>query len=326
MIRNRYLMILLLMGFFLTCVRVTGYLNNYGVLPNAYGNTEAENVLSSKSFSSRVSVNLLLSAPKSQRILTFRQADLLPFLNSGWISNFDSDAEKIFRAKDKHVLEKTLEEMKIKYLHIPSYYWPSIYSTPMMNYLAEPRFTRPLISLDELWNGDVQESQLFVNERSELRSSCKKFDEMNFYSIGKSISFAENLTSFFSGIPPNKVQKLVNKSERKIQWLDSKSKWSNQVIIGSQNAEYWKISSYASFITIDIHAQSVVGSMNSLKVSSDKGVNWISLMEINPSKSFFRLMGQFRVGDFQRVLISISAKEKFHSDFMINSIQVCEWW
>jgi len=271
-------------------------------------------------------VNLLLKKTQRGQILTFRQADLLPFLASGWVSNFDPEAERIFLSKDTHVLKRTLEEMNIDYLHIPNYYWPSLYASPLMDYLIEPKSIRPLIPLDKLWNGTSQESQLFVNEDIYLKSSCTKKVDPSLYSNQKKFTIIENLLSFFSGIPAQKIQKLINEDRFEIRKLDLVSKSSTQIIIGSQSGEQWEVVSNPSFVTLEIQGKNVTGGIHSLKVSSDLGVTWISLMETNGNDSSFRLSGQFKMGNFKKYLVSISSNKNLSLDFKINSIQVCEWW
>jgi hypothetical protein len=326
MIRNKLFLVLLLMGLSLSSIRVVGYLNNYGTPQNLFRNSEAERVLSAIGFSSRSAVNLLIQGDKQGRVLTFRQADLLPFLDSGWTSSFAPEAEKIFQGKDVFAIKRTLQRMKIEYLHIPNYYWPSIYTSPLMGYLADPKSIRPLIPLDQLRNSVVQESQLFVNEPVNLKSSCRISDFPNLYVIEKNFMLRDNLLSFISGIPVNRIEKILGKNSPKIGRFDLGSVSTSHLLIGSQIGKQWKINSRASYISLVINGKNSPDAINSLSVSTDAGLTWNSLMETIPTDSSFRLSAQFKMGNFERVMISISSNEDYSRSFRIESIQVCEWW
>ena len=324
--RSRYFLIFLLMGICLTSVRVVGYLNSYGTPQNLLRNSEAERVLSTLGFPSRSAVNSLMQGDKQGTVLTFRQADLIPFLDSGWISNFAPEAEKILQGKDIYAIKKTLRRMDIRYLHIPNYYWPSIYTTPMMDYLSDPKSIRPLIPLDELWNSVVQQSQLFVNEPVNLMSSCKILNGPSLYAIRKNFVFKDNLLSFFSGIPLAKIERILGENSPKIGRFEIDSASTSNLVIGSQTGEQWKINSRASYTSVSVHGKNAPDAINSLSVSTDSGVTWNSLMETNPTNSSFRLSAQFKMGHFERVMISISANQDYPRNFKIDSIRVCEWW
>jgi hypothetical protein len=124
----------------------------------------------------------------------------------------------------------------------------------------------------------------------------------------------------------DKLQKFVGEDMPEIKKIDLKSSSSTQIIIGSPSGEDWKLTSNPSFVTVMIEGKHLAAEIHSLKVSSDMGRTWISLMESNGGDSSFRLSGQFKMGDFNQVLISVSSNENFHGSFKIDSIQVCEWW
>jgi hypothetical protein len=313
------------MGVSLSSVRVVGYLNSYGTPQNLFRNSEAERVLSTIGFTSRSTVNWLMDGDKQGRVLTFRQADLLPFLNSGWISSFAPEAEKIFQDKDVYSIKKTLQQMNIEYLHIPNYYWPSIYTSPLMDYLADPKSIRPLIPLDELRNSVAQESQLFVNKPVRLESSCRILTAPNLYAFRKNFVLRDNLLSFFSGVPVNKIEKILGKNSPKIGKFDLGSVSTGHLVIGSQIGEQWKINPRAKYISLMVNGKNSPDAIDSLNVSIDSGVTWNSLMETIPTDASFRLSAQFKMGHFGRVMISVSSNENYSRSFRIDSIRVCEW-
>lgn len=128
------------------------------------------NLKNEESFPSSQALKVISNNPDA-RVLTFRQSDLISLDRRNWIDNFDPRATALFQAESEFELFSQLSDLKVKYVLVPNYTWPTIYNTKFAELLSNPRYSKPLIENVTL-DFRSDNYQLFLIEMNNTSTSC----------------------------------------------------------------------------------------------------------------------------------------------------------